>query len=577
MNHSYATYPGVINVLKASYTLSPGITPSVVTMDIIPQNATIQPVGDVVFVHGNTTLTIPGCRADQASMVRGTDGTLVSFSLMDRRWRWKFGEIYGSYNQRDADGLIITATEKTPQQLATLCLQAMGETATGVDAIPTAARPEVDWVAANPAESLADLLESFGLIIVLQIDGTVAIRQQGVGAALPENANLLEQQVSSNPPEIPATIRVLGGANRYQARLKLEAVAYDTDGRIKPIDQLSYKPGGGWNKQTMFFSSIPEGEARALALRDVYKLYRIADMDSPTPAPIVTLPDGVASIQPPFIPVGPIQGGGAGPAQAPQQPGGVGYTVQRLREILPLEKGLVQTGPDANGIRRRKPEAVYGEYYVGNVGLENPRNAQKNAMFWNNWQYRQRFTVEHDLGLVRFDEQVTRWDNAAKEFRAAELYLECSFSVRNPDTHSQMRWSYTQATNAASGYGVEVVRREELVWERYERYIADNFNSWQEKTYKNELDTQSGYYAAGRLAQYVTQSGASGRYAGLQSINPDGAISQVTWEIGGSGCYTSASRLYEPSPYVPPYKERRLNDMLRGQRRDAKNQLRKRG
>ncbi len=88
-----------------------------------------------------------------------------------------------------------------------------------------------------------------------------------------------------------------------------------------------------------------------------------------------------------------------------------------------------------------------------------------------------------------------------------------------------------------------------------------------------ELETQSGYYAAGRLAQYVTQSGASGRYAGLQSINPDGAISQVTWEIGGSGCYTSASRLYEPSPYVPPYKERRLNDMLRGQRRANKNQL----
>lgn len=27
-------------------------------------------------------------------------------------------------------------------------------------------------------------------------------------------------------------------------RLKLEAVAYDTDGRVKPIDQLSYKPPG---------------------------------------------------------------------------------------------------------------------------------------------------------------------------------------------------------------------------------------------------------------------------------------------------------------------------------------------
>ena len=46
------------------------------------------------------------------------------------------------------------------------------------------------------------------------------------------------QEGSSNPPEIPATIRVLGGPNRYQARLRLEAVAYDTDGRIRPINQL---------------------------------------------------------------------------------------------------------------------------------------------------------------------------------------------------------------------------------------------------------------------------------------------------------------------------------------------------
>ena len=114
------------------------------------------------------------------------------------------------------------------------------------------------------------------------------------------------------------------------------------------------------------------------------------------------------------------------------------------------------------------------------------------------------------------------------------------------------------------------------MWERYEKYVADTFSSWEQKTYQNELDTQSNYYAVGRLAQYVTQAGASGRYVGLQSISPDGAISQVSWEITGSGCYTSASRLYEPSPYVPPYKERRTNDMLRVQRRADKNQLKRR-
>jgi hypothetical protein len=562
--------------LRASYTLSPGITPSVITMEIIPQTAAISTVGDVVFVHGATTLTIRDCRADQASMVRGSDGTLVSFSLLDRRWRWKFTEVYGRYNERDADGLIVAATEKTPQQLAQILLAALGETATGVDSIPNAARPEVDWVAANPAEALADLLEPFGLIVVLQIDGTVAIRQQGVGAALPVNTALLEQQVSSNPPEVPATIRVLGGPSRYQARLRLEAVAYDTDGRVKPIDQLSYKPAGGWGKQTLFFNGVPGSDERALALRDVFRLYRIRDMNSPSPIPVVTLPDtsvSTPSPPPPFIPIGPLIPGQPNPAPQQQPAQGGQYTVQYLREILPLEKGLVQTGVDGNGVRRRKPEVVYGEYFVGNVSLEVPRNSSKAG---GEWLYRGRFQIESDLGMVRFDDQVTRWDNAAKEFVPADLWLECSFTVRSQQTFAQMRWSYTQATGAAGGYGVEIVRREELIWERYEKYVAETFSAWEQKTYQNELTTQSQYYANGRQSQYVTESGASGRYAGLQSINPDGAISQVTWEISGSGCYTSASRLYEPSPYVPPYRERRVNDMLRQQRRDAKNQLKRR-
>jgi hypothetical protein len=569
VNHSYATYPGVLNVLSASYTLSPGITPSVVQMQIIPQTAAISTVGDVVFIHGTTTLTIPGCRADQASMVRGSDGTLVSFSLFDRRWRWKFGEIYGHYNQRDADGLIVTATEKTPQQLAQLLLSAMGETA-DVSGIPNNGRPECEWIAANPAEALADLLEPFGLIVVLQIDGTVAIRQQGVGASLPSNNSLIEQQVSSNPPECPATIRVLGAPNRYQARLRLEAVAYDTDGRIKPIDQLSYKPAGGWENETQFFASIPAGEGRKLALRDVFRLYRIRDMNSPTPVAIASVP-GYAGTQQTLTP-GPGGGGVLAGVQAPAQPGGTTYSIQYLREILPLEKGLVQTGTDANGLKRRIPESVFGIYYTGNVSLEFPRNSNVGDQY----SYPGRFQIDAELGLVRFEEQVTKYDAAQKRFVAADLFLECSFNVRSPDTSAQMRWSYTQSTGIVNAYGVEVVRREEMIWEQYQRYNGALFVEWVQKTYQSELTTLSQYYANGRLAQYVTESGASARYAGLQGINPDGAIAQVTWEIGGSGCYTSASRLYEPSPYVPPYKERRQQDMLRRQRRDVKNQLKRR-
>jgi hypothetical protein len=236
---------------------------------------------------------------------------------MDRRWKWKFGEIYGHYNQREADGLIITATEKTPQQLATLCLQAMGETA-DVSQIPNNAREEVQWIGENPAEALANILEPFGMLVVLRMDSSVGIVKQGVGAALPSDASLIEQQVASNPPEVPATIRILGAPIRYQAQLKLEAVGYEENGTLKPIEQLSYIPPGGWGNTTMFFtgSSNPK-----LAMRDVFRLYRIADMTSMIPRNIVTIPDSPTDVAAP-IPIGNIGGGGqVGGGQQQFQPG----------------------------------------------------------------------------------------------------------------------------------------------------------------------------------------------------------------------------------------------------------------
>ncbi len=537
MNHSYATYPGVQNVLGASYTLTHGITPSVVSFQIAPQTQDIAAIGPVVFYHGALTLTLLDCKADQASMVRGTDGTLVAFTAADRRWRWKFGEIYGTYNQLDSDGKVIPDSEKTPQQLAQLLLDAMGESA-DVSQIPNNARPPVDWVGANPAEELADLLESFGMVVVLGITGAVSLLPQGVGAALPVNEYLIEQEISSNPPEMPAQIRVLGAPVRYQARLLLEPVGYEISGALKHIDDLSYKPAGGWEKQSMFFPGVVGDEERKLAVRDIFRLYRIADTQGKTPRTVVATPDGVS--------------------------------VEKLRQILPLERGLVLTGIDQNGVRRRKPEAVYGIYYLGNTSQEFPRNSTQS----DNYQYKGRFDVDYDRGLVRFDDQITAYNADTKLFQApAVLYLECSFLVRHRTEGSAFRYFWQIPTLAPSGYGVDVVRHEELVWEKYEAYPPPgNAAVWVDKIARSELDPVADYYARGRLASYVSANGASGKYVGLQAINPDGAIQQVTWEIGGGGCYTSASRLYEPNPYVPPYKERRVMDMQRAQRRAVRNQ-----
>jgi hypothetical protein len=288
----------------------------------------------------------------------------------------------------------------------------------------------------------------------------------------------------------------------------------------------------------MFFPGVVGDEERKLAVRDIFRLYRIADTQGKTPRTVVATPDGVS--------------------------------VEKLRQILPLERGLVLTGIDQNGVRRRKPEAVYGVYYLGNTSQEFPRNSTQS----DNYQYKQRFEVDYDRGLVRFDDQVTAYNADTKLFQApAVLYLECSFLVRHRTEGSEFRYFWQIPTLAPSGYGVDVVRHEEIVWEKYESYPPPgNAAVWVDKIVRSELDAVADYYASGRLASYVSANGASGKYVGLQAINPDGAIQQVTWEIGGSGCYTSASRLYEPNPYVPPYKERRVMDMQRAQRRAVRNQ-----
>ena len=539
MNHSYATFPGVVAVLSAKYTLAHGITPGVISFEIAPQTQPIATVGNVVFYHGNLALVLTDCKADQASMLRGSNGTLVSFQVFDRRWRWRYGEIYGWYNQKDADGKIVQGTEKTPQQLVQLLLTAMGEQA-DVSQVPNESREEVQWLADNPAEALATMLERFGMSLVLRPDGAISLVKIGQGNQLPVNEFLVDQQISSNPPDLPAKIRILGAPQRYQARLDLEPVAYDTDGKIKHIDDLSYKPATGWEAETQFLSSVTDKDARTLALRDVLRLYRIRDTASKQPKNIVTTADG--------------------------------ETAEKLRQILPLQQGLVETVRGLDQIKKRKPERVFGVYWLGNTQMDAPRNSTTS----DNYEYKRRFSIEGADGLVRFDEQVVKWNKDSKRFEPPDdLKLECSFCLRSLQTGEEWRWIYDLPTNSPYGYGTDVVRREEILREFYEEYPQPGqFSGWKEKTVLAEINAASSYYAQGRLASYVTASGAAGTYVGLQQISPDGSITQVSWEIGPGGCITTAAYLSEPVPYVPAFKERRMADMQRGQRRAMLGQQR---
>ena len=72
-----------------------------------------------------------------------------------------------------------------------------------------------------------------------------------------------------------------------------------------------------------------------------------------------------------------------------------------------------------------------------------------------------------------------------------------------------------------------------------------------------ELKRQAGYYLDAAEREYNQEYPQSVTYAGLQQLELDGAIQQVTYQCGPRGFTTAASRNTEDLDRTPSYKEKR--------------------
>ena len=84
-----------------------------------------------------------------ASARLNEDGLVWQVSLLDRRWKWAFGQVWGEFNIRDDGELLVSAFERTPQELAEYLLIAAGESLYDVSQLPNDTRPHVEWVGAT--------------------------------------------------------------------------------------------------------------------------------------------------------------------------------------------------------------------------------------------------------------------------------------------------------------------------------------------------------------------------------------------------------------------------------------------
>jgi hypothetical protein len=553
----FATYPGVGNVLAANFTISHGITPSVCQIELTPQIGLPALDGTLAFWWGTVgigllpLLQFPGCRLDLATVERTPSGLINRISVVDRRWRWRFGEISGSANVRLDDQTLDPRFKATTETLATLCLQAMGEDSFDLSGLANVAAiyPEVNWDHDNPALALQQMIEPLGCRIVLSpLTNTVKIVQMGVGVAPPDSIGpIMSRGEGAKIPERPDGLKVVCGKSRFQYDFFLEAVGQDVDGTIQLIDDLSYAPSGGWQFETPGYfggiSSEPVGpqntNPQQLARDTVYRWYRIA-IENLDGSPISLAIDGT---------------------------GNPTTDVQFLRQILPIEDVQVQKFVDTfdpDNPVRSLPAMVYGTHADELLSFANsdPREPiQAN------------FSIDREKGIVKFDTHIYRYlededDSAGQGFDSADLYLRVACGFKDADSFAAARAELTyDFPDNPQGTGYKQLKHDEIVFLVVANTTQDpetgivSVDGWDDNA--ELVAAEADLYLTAAQFEYQITGQEDVTFAGLAALDLDGIVQQITWVVGGPEATTRVGVNCEFSTEVVPFRQRRLFEDLR--------------
>lgn len=512
------TYPGITKAKSAEYTQTLGVRPSVCLVRMIPQVGLIAPGGTLTFTYNGVSLTLPDCQLD-STRLSFTNGYVTSCVILDRRWKWEFAApISGYYSDR------------TLRQLIEVLLQACGEATPDVSAVDNTIMPRVDWQCVNPTVPLQELCTEYGYAIALGFDTeNVKVCEIGTGELLPTD-NLMAASEEQDPPTRPNYIRVCFGPSVMQARVSLEAVALDTDGVYRTLNDVSYKPSIGWGFEPP--ESLPKvlaqhGEtAHELAKRSVYRIYRVKAFADST----LNLPDGSA-------------------------------TLTSISQIFPIQSEILKTETSIESITRRASNRMFG-IMKNSVSLQSQPPVVGNTSISALLDLD--FRVEGNRGLVIFSDPVYQIDEYTGGYAPATLIMECAFHVMN-NTTNQFEFYHKDTLFDATGFGYATVRQFEDRGEKIMLYnsshgVTGNTNN------NTDLDTKAGIIAAAMAGRYQTAASAEAWYnKPMFSIRCDGAIRQLKFIITdadddapGPGCITMAARNTECDRYVRTYHDAAL-------------------
>lgn len=519
---SSATF-GTIVSRGFSFTLAPGVQPSTGTIYTVPHVPTLPVVAPLVIkTEGDLTLTFPDCLLESPGMQADKGGQLWQLPIQDRRWKWRWGNVYGHFNRPEPNGTY--RNEVTPQQLAANLLNVLNETGFDVSRLPNTQRPEKRWDGASAAAELDMLCSQLGCVVVLNpLTNKVELWPVGQGSSLPSGGTIGQAYTPVLPAQ-PKKIKVEAGETIFQATFTTEAVGLDTDGRWKKLDDLSYNtpPKGfkgaeaikGFPGYWEDLTYVKDGRVlnvRDLAANTVYRCYRLTGILGAPPATkwVPTL------LMNTF-----------------QQPGSMqdlGLTGDLAEEEISVEDG---------GLRR-----------LGAVAFVRA-NRDREVLPPTPIRYPDGFQFDPEHGIVHFNEPLFKW-NASNAFSAdpAEVLYECAFYAGADGIYHR----HSIETNGGSvPTPTRLIQRNEIqrrVIYRQNGSISDSL-----ATTNSNLQV----WMDGALSEYGLQNGGTVNYPKLMAIAPDGLTQQITWSGGWQRpTITTASQAQRHKRLITPPDEYR--------------------
>lgn len=503
-------------LLGGRMTFSRGIRPSRGKLYMLPEHTFDRKVGLLEFTFPSTgTIRFPDSAVLTNTFrphMRNRDGWRWSIQVVDRRWKWKYPTIDGVYNEY---GTAPRRDSKNIKELITLCLEALGEFGYDTAAVPETVYPPVVWTAARADLELQWLCDLIGFIPILKMNmNTVSIEplNDTGGAEMPTGGETtpIASEFTWKPAVIPENLRVQGDPTIYQSELTLSPYGLESDGKIEPIANLSYKPQQSWSDQWPYYFSDVLAADRNLALQTVYRW---------------------------FVPT---SGWNASD-----------ITVSSFKQIELLDVTL--------------------ERVTGSDGVDRPVPCRVRGIFWpysdldsstsTDTPYSGAFKILPDLGVVEFEQPVFQLDGMSGINTIADpvLKMTCAYRIREANGDGYAVYTRDLAVSKSNSTTKHrVLYHPELAKETIDGAIYGSVSS-----NETAIQAEADVYLSNVEATYDFTEAQDTTYNGCIAIDLDGAIAQVEYKAGlGMPATTRIGRFTEFDINTLHHQQRRAHERL---------------